>query len=512
MRQSANILEDQVVAGYVQGQINRKLQEQLDAYSTIASNAAEKTRLANEAFSEANSCIEQARDFVSPGNLSHVLGNTNTKHGEIAEQLEVCFRNGRSVLNQEKAVAELLQKGKDRIGATDYLINETPIQSKFINGLGTQSLDKVIGHLKQYPGYANDTTVYGFPGQHGEYHIPKDQYEVIKKILSGDTSGISSKTVNACKDKILEIEQITGKPFTEVVKPAVTNYSEVQLGRVDDTINAEEQHYEDVHQEKLDEIREEESRQTEAAKHITDASWAEAFKAAGIAAAISGTVSAGIKIYSKIRDGKPLCDFDVEDWKEVGFDFAKGGAKGGISGLAIYGLTKLGGFSAPFAGAMVSTSIGITSLYIDYKKGKIAETDFSDSACALSVEAGMAAVGAAVGQAIIPIPIVGAIVGSVVAQSALKITQSIVGDKEKALIQHMLYEYNAFIEKLNIEEKRILNEITKYFDKLGGYIEAALNKDTQIRLYGSVELCRLLGIPESGIMKTVQDVDNYMLS
>ena len=124
----------------------------------------------------------------------------------------------------------------------------------------------------------------------------------------------------------------------------------------------------------------------------------------------------------------------------------------------------------------------------------------------------MAAIGAAIGQAIIPIPVVGAIVGSVVAQSALKITQSIVGDKEKELIEHMQSEYRAFIEKLSIEEKNILNEITKYFDKLGGYIEAALNKDTQIRLYGSVELCRLLGVPESGIMKTVQDVDNYMLS
>ena len=161
---------------------------------------------------------------------------------------------------------------------------------------------------------------------------------------------------------------------------------------------------------------------------------------------------------------------------------------------------------------MVSTSIGITSLYIDYKKGKITETDFSDSACALSIEAGMAAVGAAVGQAIIPIPVVGAIVGSVVAQSALKITQSIIGDKEKALIEHMQSDYNALIEKLNAEEKRMLNEITEYFDKLGGYVEAALNKDTQIRLYGSVELCRLLGIPESGIMKTVQNVDDYMLS
>jgi len=511
MEKSVNILEDQTVAGIVQEQINRKLQEQAETLSAIASDAAKKTVLANEAFSEANSFIEQARDFVSPSNLSNVLGNDTTKHGEIAEKLEVCFRNGRNVLNQEKVIAELLQEGKDRIGPTDYIINDVPVQSKFINGT-TKSLYHVTEHLKKYPGYANDATQYGFPGQHGEYHIPKDQYEVLQKIMSGDTSEMSSKTVRACKQYINEIEQTTGKHFTEVVKPSLKSYREVQLGRVDDTINVEEQHYEDVHQDNINKIRDEEYKQCEAAKHITDASWAEAFKAAGISAAISGTVSAGLRIYSKIKEGKSISNFDLEDWKDVGFDFVKGGAKGGVSGLAIYGLTKLGGFSAPFAGAVVSTSVGITSLYIDYKNGKIDEVDFSDAACALSVEAGMAAIGSAIGQCVIPIPIVGAIIGAVVAQSALKVTQSIVGNKEKELISRMQEEYDTLVKELDASASKIIEKITEYFDKLGGFIEAALNKDTQIRLYGSIELCRMFNVPESVILKNAEDVDKYMLS
>ena len=163
MKKSLNILEDQAVAGFVQEELNRKIQEQAETIASITADAAEKTMLANEAFSEANSYIEQARDFVSPNNLDSVLGNSSTKHGEIAEQLEVCFRNGRSVLNQEKAVAELLQNGQDRIGPTDYVIEGTPIQSKFINN-PNRSLSHVVEHLKKYPGYANDTAPYGFPG------------------------------------------------------------------------------------------------------------------------------------------------------------------------------------------------------------------------------------------------------------------------------------------------------------------------------------------------------------
>ena len=57
---------------------------------------------------------------------------------------------------------------------------------------------------------------------------------------------MSSRTIRASENYIKEIEALTGKRFEEVVKPAVTDYHEVQLGRVDDTINAEEQRYEDV--------------------------------------------------------------------------------------------------------------------------------------------------------------------------------------------------------------------------------------------------------------------------
>lgn len=514
MRTNSNILESQIIAGAVLGEIEKKTLEQVTRFSEIAINTENQMNASWEAFQEANSYIEKARDFVSPSNLPHVLGPNATKHGEIAENLEVNFRNGRDVLRHLKASASFLEEGKDRIGPTDYVVGNTPVQSKFINGgdiaTPNHSLSHIYEHLKKYPGYATDATPYGFPGQQGIYHMPKDQYETLQKVISGDTNGINYKTVKSCKEIIAKIEEETGKSITEVVKPGLSTYKDVQLGRVDKTIDAEEKAYSDYHEKEVKEIRKQDEQQRAEAQHITDASWSEAFKAAGIGAAISGATSAGICIYTKIKQGKKITEFTLEDWKSVGYDFAKGGAKGGITGISVYGLTKIGEFSAPFAGSVVTCAIGITSLYIDYKKGKISQNDFSDASIALTVESGCAAIGAAIGQTVIPIPILGGIVGTVVAQSAYKIISSICGEKEKQLIEKMERQINEYIAKLDKEYHKVLDEINQYFEKLGGLIEAALSPEPNNRLNGSIELARFMGVNESDIIHNSKELDSFI--
>lgn len=513
---TANILESQVVAGVILERIQNKVNEQSQRMVEIANETNVQMQRSIEAFNEANTYIEKARDFVSPGNLPHILGPDSTKHGEIAENLEVNFRNGRDVLQQLKASARFLEEGKDRIGPTDYVINGIPVQSKYINGgdisTPNNSLSHIYEHLKKYPGYANDATQYGFPNQHGIYQMPKDQYAVLEKIVSGQTEGLSQRTIQSCQSYIERIEAETGKSITEVVRPGMSTYREVQLGRVDETINAEEVRYQDKHQEDVNKIREKEQLQREEAAHITDASWNEAFKAAGIGAAISGVTSGGLKIYSKIRNGRKLSEFTIDDWKEVGYDFAKGGLKGGVTGFSVYGLTKVGGFSAPFAGSIVTTAIGVTSLYVDYKKGKISKSDFADATCALSVEAGLSAIGASIGQVVIPIPVLGSIIGTVVAQSAFKISNYIFGEKEKELMEYMRKEYEDFVAKADAECQKILRGINDYFDKLGGLIEAALSPDPNKRLNGSIALAQEMGVPESEIIHTIGELDDFMMS
>ena len=492
------ILSDQIIASLIQEGINRRELEMIERLAEIQQVANEKMQYARTALMESLKCVENVRDFTS--NPEHILGTMKTKHGEIAEHIEVEIRNGRDILKQIEPTATFENVG--RTAPEDYIIDGIQVQSKFING-ANKSLEHVLEHLKLYPNFTNN----------GYFHIPKDQYELICKISSGENIvGVSIRTINRCKDFIEQIEAKTGKTFGDVVRPGISTYSDVQLGNVDGTLDRYEQEFKNTNVEELEKIRQERERQNAEAKHIMEPSWGEALKYSAVAAVINGGASAGIRIYLKIHSGKNISEFSLADWKEVGYDFTIGGVKGGISGLGIYGLTKLGGFSAPFAGALVSTAMGIVSFASEYKKGNMSKLDFSESACALSVDAGLSAIGAAIGQTFIPVPVLGAIIGTATAKASLEISKYVLGKKETVLIEQMQKEYNILVHNLDTVAYEIIMQMDKYYSRLDGYIEAALSKESAVRLNGSIELCRFFNIPENNIIHNTKELDNFMLS
>ncbi len=493
----SQIRTDQVSAAIIQQGITQKQAEMANRLAEIQQVAAERVEYARAALDRSLGCVESVRDFAS--DTDHILGSDLTKHGEIAEHIEVEIRNGRDILNHIEPTATF--EGVGRTAPEDYIIDGVNVQSKFING-ANKSLGKVLGHLGAYPDFA----------ENGYYHIPKDQYELVAKIAAGERpEGVTIRTIERCKALIRQIESQTGKDFHEVVRPGISTYSEVQLGKVDETLDGYEQEFKDRHAKEVEDIKAERDAQSDKAQHIADPSWGEALKYSAVIAVISGTALAGVRVYAKVREGKKISQFDLSDWKEVGYDFVKGGVKGGVSGLAIYGLTKLGGMSAPFAGAVVSSAMGVASLAMEYRRGNISKVDFYDSACALSVDAGMAAVGATIGQTIIPIPVLGAIVGTAVAKAALEIGTMLLNDSEAKLIAHMRAQYDEVVKSLTVEAQEIIAKMDEYYAKLGGYIDAALSVESAVRFYGSIELCRMLNVSEPCIIHNLAELDEFML-
>ena len=490
------IYTDQVISAVVLDGIIREEQLYVDRLTEIQLQAAESIQSAHEALNESLGYVENVRDFVS--DPAHILGAMPTKHGEIAEHVQVEIGNAQRVMQHLQPNATF--DGVGRTAPEDYLIDGLQVQSKFLNN-ANRSLDAVLGHMKDYPGFA----------ENGYYHIPKDQYDIIKMGLKNSPGPFDAHAQERCKEIVSQIEKESGKPFEEVVKPSISTYKEVQLGKIDDTLNQHEQTFKTQHREEVQTIRKKEVADSQEAAHIKDATWGKAAQAGAISSVITGTTMAGLKVYSKIRSGKKLTQFTVDDWKDVGYDFSVGGIKGGISGVSIYWLTKKNVFSAPFAGAVTSTAIGISSLAYQLKKGTISKLEFSESVNALSVEAGLSAIGAAVGQAVIPVPILGAIVGTAVSKSALEICKYVLGKGEKDLIAKMESEYDELVKSMDSECIKIIGVMDKYYNQLGNYIEAALSPISAARLYGSIELCRFLKVPEKLIVHNTQELDEFML-
>ena len=54
---------------------------------------------------------------------------------------------------------------------------------------------------------------------------------------------MTSSTIKKCQEAIKQIEQETSKPFSEVVRPGISTYKEVQLGKIDETIDGYEKEF-----------------------------------------------------------------------------------------------------------------------------------------------------------------------------------------------------------------------------------------------------------------------------
>jgi len=154
----------------------------------------------DSAFTKAIEQIDKVRDFI--GSPEHILGNNQTKHGEIAEQVEVGIRNARDYLRQRTPSATF--DGVGRTAPEDYLIDGVQVQSKFINGIN-KNLDHVLEHMRKYENFGRDNSY---------YHIPEDYHETIKKVLSGESvEGLTDHTVRKIQQKVQEIEKLSGKSF-----------------------------------------------------------------------------------------------------------------------------------------------------------------------------------------------------------------------------------------------------------------------------------------------------------
>lgn len=454
--------------------------------SSRAQAEAIALNLQDSALRKAINAIDLARNFI--GTRENILGSELTKHGEIAEHVEVCVRNARSAVNQSPMTATM--EGVGRLDPADYRINGIDIQSKFYNG-SRNTLDGVLEHLGKYEDFTQEGAY---------YHIPKDQFDQIQRILSGQSiDDLNERTIRSLQAKVADVEIQTGRPFNDVVRPGVSDYAEVQQGVVNDTLDQHESDIRDSNTERKTDIQQDHQ-----------ASFAEGLKATGMAAGIAGGMAFGTAIYAKNREGKNIFkgDFDANDWREVGVTTTKGTVGGAIAGASIYTLTNYASMGAPFAAAVVSTGKGVASLVHQLNKGDIDVDQFIDLGIAVCSEAAIVALATAAGQAAIPIPFVGGIIGSLAGRM---LAESITNASD-AVRKRLEAEMNEFLAKLDDVHKRVLEDINAEFDYLGGLMDAAFSIELNIGLREkSLELARTLGVPEKQLIKSDSDLDNFMM-
>ena len=76
----------------------------------------------------------------------------------------------------------------------------------------------------------------------------------------------------------------------------------------------------------------------------------------------------------------------------------------------------------------------------------------------------------------------------------------------------MQTEYDAIVKTLNDDAIKIIKEMDNYYIRLDGYINAALSKNSATRFYASIELCKMLNVPKSECIHSIEELDDFMLN
>lgn len=502
MKSETDNILNQGIGAYID-YINSLKADELQKVLSDISNKLNKELLQEDInIIKALSYVKNVRDFIS--NPDQILGSNLTKHGEIAEQVEVNISNARRVLNGLKE--SFTFNGVERTAPEDYLYENQAVQSKFYNGLNN-TLRAILEHNEKYKYFGADGNSY--------YNIPKDYYNTIQDIISGNNiDNINEKTIKTAKKLIEEIENKTNKSFNQVVKPSISNYSDVQLGKIDKTLDNEEVYLRNKSETNKEFLKNKAKNDKIEAINETKPSIAEAFKVAGVAAFFGGATRFAIGIYQKKKDGKNISEFTFDDWKELGLDTAKGGGKGALSGISIYSLTNFTNTPAPLASAYVSAIFGITKLSNDYRSGNISSNEFIENSEIICIDSALSAIGAGLGAVMIPVPVLGSVIGSIVANTMSSIAKDYLGKKEQELISYYNKRFMMEISKIDKKYTLILSAIMQEYYKLGEITNMAFDfsLNSKLRFKKSIELARAYNVDENEILKNKDDICKYFLN
>ncbi|MDE0420741.1 MAG: hypothetical protein OXK76_07625 [Gammaproteobacteria bacterium] len=445
----------------------------------------------DRALGEAMVEMQRVRDFI--GSPQHILGNANTKHGEIAEQVHVGVRRATDALNQRPPSAAIDEV--PRTGPVDYVDGGLDIQSKYYNGL-RNTLEGVASHAEEYETFA---------AGEGRYHIPRDQFEQLRELgETGTVEGQSQGRIEQLKAQIESLERTTGRPIEDLVEPGEGSYDEVQQGAVHKTVDAEER-----------QLKREDEQLRDQARQEHGPSLAGSLEAAAVGAAVGAGVTLAGALWAKHREGKsPFREdgFSTEDWKDIGLNVATAAGTGAVAGFSVYWLTNSTDLAAPFAGSLVSGLMGIGALLKEHQQGDISDEEFADLSVIVAAEAAVVGIAAVAGQTLIPVPLLGALIGSVAGKLVASAVKDGLGEAEEDLIGRLRKFETAAIQRLDEALEGMLVELDALFGRLEDLARLAFDEgiNAELRLAASVRFAEALDVRRDRIIRSRDDLDVFM--
>ncbi len=441
----------------------------------------------------ASKILDYAKDKIEDVIVKDRGGDRGV-HGFIAEFAEEGIVNARRAIEGLNPIVKVLNDN----GPADLLIGRNTIQMKFYNNLRDELEQSFFYNTKM------------------KMMFPKDHVQVFEKIMAGakevELNGkrLSSKQITDIRQIINDITESKGlTSYKSWMKSSALDYKDAQKNSINSLLDSEQKNIYKTVKLKQQELN---KKRLVAQKHALP-NLKQANKVARNAAFLQGGLALMSSVYEKYKEGKNIFEFEQSDWLDCGLDTAEGVIKGAISGYSIYGLTNVLGISAPNASALVMATYGMIDIVLKYRTTEITQDEFMNLLTLNVMDASFATIGACIGQTMIPIPVLGSVVGSIASSLIWEIGKGILNDSEQKIIQDYQENLNNYIKILDKHYLAIYNEIIEKYKKLGELQDYSfdLSLNTKLSFEYSIELAEKLEIENTRILHNLSEIDSYFL-
>lgn len=436
--------------------------------------------------------LRSTMDAIKDNVIEVGRGGERGMHGFIAEVAEVGIGNARKAIRGEDRIYDWINDN----GPHDIRIGDMLYQMKFVQGGGCFSLNAVAAHLEKYPDYLE---------QGNKYIIPKDFYEKVRELLALDESQAARLTNSG--DGLTRREWLRVKDFFDQhditiddIEPSQLDYDEVQQVSVVQTMDNEEAA-----------IRQEDERLRNKAYEESKPTLGQAVQATAVSAAIEGGTAFAMAIAGKLREGKQLREFSSDDWSEVARASGSGAMKGGVRGASIYALTNFTATPGAVASSICTASFGVAEQAHKFRNQEIDEIELIKSSEIVCLDAAVSALSSAIGQAVIPVPVLGAVIGNTVGTVIYQATKDNLSEYEQKVLAEYAEQQKQLDAELKNEYELLLDQIQIEMTEYMNLLEIAFHPDPIIALDGSIRLAAVLGVPQNEILDTSEKLDAFFL-
>ncbi len=453
---------------------------------------AEALSKQNLNFAAAMDSIEKALAIIKTDIISRNRGGDKGMHGFIAEIAECGIGNARQQIVGKAGEYVWINDN----GPVDILRGADIIQQKFVQSGGHLSLQAITQHMQQYPDFLADG---------GKYQIPKDHYDKIMAYLSMPESAANKLPTSTGEFSLRqwrEVHNFFAANNVEVsqLEPSLLEYGDVQRDAVSATFEQEKVNLEHIDKE-----------QRKAAYQDSKPTVEEGAKAAAVGAAVEGATVFLLAIVRKRRAGKQIKDFNEADWLEIVGATGKGTIKGGIRGTSIYLLTNYTGTPAAVASAFTTAAFGVAEQAHLLRKHIIDEQQFLENAEILCLDAAVSGLASFLGQAMIPVPILGAVIGNAVGTLLYQIGKDGLLAREDELIKNYIKEIADLDCRLKVDYQRYIEKLNMCYTEYLELLTAAFNPGITEALEGSVVLAEYMGVASEEILDSYDKIVSYFM-